>query len=302
MTKPTDHSLPEQLQIAETLAEALPYMRRFKDQTFVIKFGGHAMGDTGLADLFAHDVVLLKQVGINPVVVHGGGPQIGHMLERLKIQSSFVDGLRVTDAATVEIVEMVLAGSINKQVVSAINRAGGCAVGLSGKDADLIKAQPLQRSSRDPDSQIERLLDLGFVGDPKVINPAVLQKFAQADIIPVIAPIGFGDNAETYNINADSVAGAIASALGAAKLIMMTDVEGLLDQTRTLVPRLSPDEAQVMLRDGTVKGGMIPKVETCLATVKGKTEAAHILDGRVPHVLLLEVFTAHGVGTMIVDD
>ena len=277
-------------------------MRRFKGKTFVIKFGGHAMGDATLADLFARDVVLLKQVGINPVVVHGGGPQIGHMLERLKIQSSFIDGLRVTDAATVEVVEMVLTGSINKQVVSAINRAGGCAVGLSGKDADLIQARPLQRSTRDPDSQIERVLDLGFVGDPETVNPAVLEKFAQAEIIPVIAPIGIGDRGETYNINADTAAGAIAVALCAAKLIMMTDVGGLLDQSGTLVPRLNPDEARAMLMDGTIDGGMIPKVETCLTAVNGETEAAHILDGRVPHVLLLEVFTAHGVGTMIIDD
>lgn len=277
-------------------------MRRFKGKTFVIKFGGHAMGDATLADLFARDVVLLKQVGINPVVVHGGGPQIGHMLERLKIQSSFIDGLRVTDAATVEVVEMVLTGSINKQVVSAINRAGGCAVGLSGKDADLIQARPLQRSSRDPDSQIERVLDLGFVGDPETVNPAVLEKFAQAEIIPVIAPIGIGDRGETYNINADTAAGAIAVALCAAKLIMMTDVGGLLDQSGTLVPRLNPDEARAMLMDGTIDGGMIPKVETCLTAVNGETEAAHILDGRVAHVLLLEVFTAHGVGTMIIDD
>ena len=302
MTKSADHATPEQLRVAATLSEALPYMRRFKGKTFVIKFGGHAMGDATLADLFARDVVLLKQVGINPVVVHGGGPQIGHMLERLKIQSSFVDGLRVTDAATVEVVEMVLAGSINKQVVSAINRAGGCAVGLSGKDADLIQARPLQRSSRDPDSQIERVLDLGFVGDPEKVNPTVLEKFAQADIIPVIAPIGIGDQGETYNINADTAAGAIAVALCAAKLIMMTDVGGLLDQSGTLVPRLNPDEARAMLMDGTIDGGMIPKVETCLTAVNGETEAAHILDGRVAHVLLLEVFTAHGVGTMIIDD
>ena len=277
-------------------------MRRFKGKTFVIKFGGHAMGDAKLADLFARDVVLLKQLGINPVVVHGGGPQIGEMLERLKIQSSFVDGLRVTDSATVEIVEMVLAGSINKQVVSAINRAGGCAVGLSGKDADLIQARPLQRRRRDPDSQIEKVLDLGFVGDPEKVNPAILEKFAQAEIIPVIAPIGLGDGGETYNINADTVAGAVAVALGAAKLIVMTDVVGLLDQSGVLVPRLSLAQARAMLLDGTIDGGMIPKVETCVATVKGATEAAHILDGRVAHVLLLEIFTAHGVGTMIIDD
>ena len=290
---------PEKLRIAQTLSEALPFMRRFKGRTFVIKFGGHAMGDDNLADLFARDVVLLKHVGINPVVVHGGGPQIGNMLERLRIKSSFVDGLRVTDSATVEIVEMVLAGSINKQVVTAINRAGGCAVGLSGKDAKLISAAPLKRTLRDPDSQIERVLDLGFVGDPSDIDPTVLNKFAAADIIPVIAPIGLGEEGQTFNINADTVAGAVASAVGAAKLVMMTDVEGLMDSAGQLVPRLTEIEAAAMLRDGTISGGMIPKIETCVAAIQGKTEAAHILDGRVPHVLLLEIFTEHGVGTMI---
>ena len=289
----------EKLRIAQTLSEALPFMRRFKGRTFVIKFGGHAMGDDNLADLFARDVVLLKHVGINPVVVHGGGPQIGNMLERLRIKSSFVDGLRVTDSATVEIVEMVLAGSINKQVVTAINRAGGCAVGLSGKDAKLISAVPLKRTLRDPDSRIERVLDLGFVGDPSDIDPTVLNKFAAADIIPVIAPIGLGEEGQTFNINADTVAGAVASAVGAAKLVMMTDVEGLMDGSGQLVPRLTEIEAAAMLRDGTISGGMIPKIETCVAAIKGKTEAAHILDGRVPHVLLLEIFTEHGVGTMI---
>lgn len=289
----------EKLLIAETLSEALPFMRRFKGSTFVIKFGGHAMGDDKLADLFAQDVVLLKHVGINPVVIHGGGPQIGDMLERLRIKSSFVDGLRVTDSATVEIVEMVLAGSINKQVVTAINGAGGCAVGLSGKDAKLIRARPLKRTLKDPDSQIEKVLDLGFVGDPTDVDPTVLDKFAEADIIPVIAPIGLGEEGQTYNINADTAAGAIASALSAAKLIMMTDVEGLMDAAGQLVPRLTTAEAKKMLAGGSISGGMIPKVETCINAIQGETEAAHILDGRVPHVLLLEVFTEHGVGTMI---
>jgi len=289
----------EKLLIAETLSEALPFMRRFKGSTFVIKFGGHAMGDDKLADLFAQDVVLLKHVGINPVVIHGGGPQIGAMLERLRIKSSFVDGLRVTDSATVEIVEMVLAGSINKQVVTAINGAGGCAVGLSGKDAKLIRARPLKRTLKDPDSHIEKVLDLGFVGDPTHVDPTVLDKFAEADIIPVIAPIGLGEEGQTYNINADTAAGAIASALSAAKLIMMTDVEGLMDAAGQLVPRLTTAEAKKMLAGGSISGGMIPKVETCINAIQGETEAAHILDGRVPHVLLLEVFTEHGVGTMI---
>ena len=289
----------DKLLIAETLSEALPFMRRFKGSTLVIKFGGHAMGDDKLADLFAQDVVLLKHVGINPVVIHGGGPQIGDMLERLRIKSSFVDGLRVTDSATVEIVEMVLAGSINKQVVTAINGAGGCAVGLSGKDAKLIRARSLKRTLKDPDSHIEKVLDLGFVGDPTHVDPTVLDKFAEADIIPVIAPIGLGEEGQTYNINADTAAGAIASALSAAKLIMMTDVEGLMDAAGQLVPRLTTAEAKKMLAGGSISGGMIPKVETCINAIQGETEAAHILDGRVPHVLLLEVFTEHGVGTMI---
>ena len=291
----------EQLRTAETLSEALPYMRRFAGHTFVIKFGGHAMGDESLAQMFARDVVLLKQVGINPVVVHGGGPQIGTMLDRLKIESSFVSGLRVTDAATVEIVEMVLAGRINKQIASAINRAGGTAIGLSGKDGHLIQARRLERTVRDPDSNIEKVLDLGFVGEPERIDATVLRTLADSDIIPVVAPIGVGAAGETYNINADTAAGAIATALAASKLVMLTDVPGVLDKAGELVTRLTPASARALIEDGTVDGGMVPKVETCVEAVEGATEAAHILDGRIPHVVLLEVFTAHGAGTMIVD-
>ena len=291
----------EQLRTAETLSEALPYMRRFAGHTFVIKFGGHAMGDEALAQMFARDVVLLKQVGINPVVVHGGGPQIGAMLDRLKIESSFVNGLRVTDEATVEIVEMVLAGRINKQIASAINRAGGTAIGLSGKDGHLIQARRLERTVRDPDSNIEKVLDLGFVGEPERIDATVLRTLADSDIIPVVAPIGVGAAGETYNINADTAAGAIATALAASKLVMLTDVPGVLDKAGELVPRLTPASARALIEDGTVDGGMVPKVETCVEAVEGATEAAHILDGRIPHVVLLEVFTAHGAGTMIVD-
>jgi acetylglutamate kinase len=292
-------ALEAQLRTAATLSEALPYMRRFAGKTFVVKFGGHAMGDESLAHMFARDVVLLKQVGIDPVVVHGGGPQIGRMLERLKIESSFVHGLRVTDEATVEIVEMVLAGSINKQIAAAINRAGGTAVGLSGKDGHLIKARRLERRTRDPESNIEKVLDLGFVGEPVHIDPHVLETLAGSDIIPVIAPIGIGDDGETYNINADTAAGAIASALGAAKLLMLTDVAGILARDGRLIAELTPEQARACIDDGTVSGGMVPKVETCIAAVSADTEAAHILDGRIPHVLLLEIFTAHGVGTMI---
>jgi acetylglutamate kinase len=243
-------------------------------------------------------VVLLKQVGMNPVVVHGGGPQIGQMLDRLKIKSEFVDGLRVTDAATVEIVEMVLAGSINKQLVSAINAAGGLAVGLSGKDADLIRARKLERTKCDPGSAIERVLDLGFVGEPDHINTSVLETFERSDIIPVIAPIGVGPGGETYNINADTVAGAVAAAVEATRLLLLTDVVGVLDKAKRLVSELTVADARRLIADGTIQGGMIPKIETCMAAVEGGVEAAVIIDGRVPHAILLELF-AEGAGTLI---
>ena len=287
---------------AETLAEALPYMRRFAGSTFVIKYGGHAMGDTEVAHQFAADVVLLKQVGINPIVVHGGGPQIGQMLERLRIKSSFVDGLRVTDLDTVEIVEMVLSGSINKQIVSAIGKAGGMAIGLSGKDGRLIVARKLRRTTRDPDSNIEKILDLGFVGEPQQINGDILESFENSDVIPVIAPIGVGKNGETFNINADTAAGAIAAAVGAERLLLLTDVAGVLDANKQLVPRMTAHAARRMIADGTISGGMIPKIETCLECVDQGVEAAVILDGRVRHALLLEIFTAGGAGTMISRD
>lgn len=291
----------EWLEKASILAEALPYMRQFSGDTFVIKYGGSAMGDPALAEKFARDVVMLKQVGINPVIVHGGGPQIGKMLDRLKIQSSFIDGLRVTDAATVEIVEMVLSGSINKQIVTAINAAGGSAIGLSGKDGNLIQARKIRRTKKDPDSNIEKILDLGFVGEPVMINPEVIIALEEPDLIPIIAPIGVGENGETYNINADTAAGAIAGAIAARKLIMLTDVPGVLNKDKELIQRLTLEEAQALIDDGTISGGMIPKVETCIATVEHHTEAAHILDGRIPHVLLLEIFTEHGSGTMLYD-
>jgi acetylglutamate kinase len=284
---------------ARVLSEALPYMRRFAGRTIVVKYGGHAMGDEKVASEFARDVVLLKQVGINPIVVHGGGPQIGQMLERLNIKSDFVDGLRVTDAKTVEIVEMVLSGSINKAIVAAINKVGGRAVGLSGKDGGLVVARKLTRTKRDPDSNIERVLDLGFVGEPDRINPAILETLAKSDIIPVVAPVGIGADGETYNINADTVAGAIAGAVRAARMLMMTDVAGVLDKQKTLLQRLSVEQVKSLIADGTISGGMIPKVETCLYAVDRGVEAAVILDGRVPHAILLELFTERGVGTMI---
>ena len=287
------------LEKALTLSEALPYMRRYAGKTMVVKYGGHAMGDASLAELFARDIVLFKQVGINPIVVHGGGPQIGDMLERLKIKSSFVDGLRITDAATVEIVEMVLAGSINKQIVAAISKAGGTAVGLSGKDGNLIQARKLTRKSRDPDSNIEKVVDLGFVGEPAHINANVLTELSRSDIIPVIAPLGVGPDGVTYNINADTAAGAIAAAVKAERLLMLTDVPGVLDKMGALIAEMTAAQVNARIKDKTIQGGMIPKVETCLDAVKKGVDAAVILDGRVPHALILEIFTEHGVGTLI---
>ena len=287
------------LRAARTITEALPFMRRYAGRTFVIKYGGHAMGDAELAGLFASDIVLMKQVGIHPVVVHGGGPQIGDMLERLKIKSEFVDGLRVTDAATVEVVEMVLSGTINKQIVTAINAAGGTAIGISGKDGNLIQASRLSRTQRDEGSNIERVLDLGYVGEPEKINPQPLIAMEQSGMIPVIAPIGFGAGGETYNINADTVAGAIAAAIGASRLLMLTDVIGVLDKQGELLTDLSLRQVADLRRDGTISGGMIPKVETCVKAVESGVEAAVILDGRVPHSLLLEIFTDRGIGTII---
>ncbi len=284
---------------ARVLSEALPDMRRHSGATVVIKYGGHAMGDDKLAALFARDVVLLRQVGVNPIVVHGGGPQIGDMLDKLKIKSEFIDGLRVTDEATVDVVEMVLAGSINKQIVAAINDAGGQAVGLSGKDGNLIRAEKLRRTRRDPDSQIERVLDLGLVGDPTEISPGVLKVLSTAGIIPVIAPIGLGPEGETLNINADTVAGAIAAAAGASRLIMLTDVAGVAGVDGELISEVSAKGARALIADGTVSGGMIPKIETCLSALEAGVESAVILDGRVPHAILVELFTAGGAGTMI---
>ena len=283
--------------VAATLIEALPYMRRFKGDTFVVKFGGHAMASPTLARDFARDMVLLKQVGMNPIVVHGGGPQIKHLLDKLKIQSNFVDGLRVTDRDTVEVVEMVLAGKINKEIVNAIHEVGGRAVGLSGKDGRLLKARKLARTKRDPDSNLEEVLDLGFVGEPDAVDTTLLDHLVKTDAIPVIAPVGFGDDGHTYNINADTAAGAIAAAVGARKLYMLTDVAGVLDGASELMHTLTLAKARTMIKEGTVHGGMIPKIETCLAALEAGVSAAYIVDGRIAHVILLEVFTEEGVGT-----
>lgn len=289
----------EWLSKAGILTEALPFMRRYSGKTVTVKFGGHAMGDDALFKSFAADMVLMKQVGMNPIVVHGGGPQIGKMLERLAIKSEFIDGLRVTDSATVEIVEMVLSGSINKSIVAAINAAGGRAIGISGKDGNLITARKLQRTKIDPDSNIEKVLDLGFVGEPESVDVGILKTFAEGGLIPVIAPIGFGEDGETYNINADTSAGAIASASDAARFLLLTDVAGVLDKNGQLIPELSVGDARGLIEDGTISGGMIPKIETCIDAVENGARAAVIFDGRVPHACLVELFTPHGVGTII---
>ena len=299
MNAAADADRSEWLAKASTLSEALPYMRRYAGKTFVVKYGGHAMGDERIAELFARDIVLLRQVGINPVVVHGGGPQIGAMLERLKIKSEFIDGLRVTDRETVDVVEMVLSGAINKQLTALVNAAGATAIGLSGKDGGLIRAEKLTRTKRDPDSHIEKVLDLGFVGEPKQIDTSIIRALEKSGIIPVIAPIGLGPNGETFNINADTVAGAVAAALKATRLLLLTDVSGVKGKDGALMPELTDTDVRRLIGDGTIYGGMIPKVETCLAAVEGGVEAAVILDGRVPHSILLEIFTEHGVGTLI---
>lgn len=292
-------SRDEWLAKARTLSEALPYMRRYAGRTMVVKYGGHAMGNEELGRQFASDIVLMKQVGIHPIVVHGGGPQIGQMLERLKIKSEFIDGLRVTDKETVEVVEMVLSGTINKQLVAMINEAGGSAIGLSGKDGGLITARKVERTKRDPDSHIEKVLDLGFVGEPDVINPKIIQDLQASGLIPVIAPIGAGRNGETFNINADTAAGAVAAALNSTRLLLLTDVAGVLDKDKNLISDLTVERAKACIADGTATGGMIPKIETCLEAVEGGVQAAVILDGRVPHAIVLELFTEGGVGTLI---
>ena len=287
---------------AETLTDALPYMQRYAGKTFVVKYGGHAMGDAALARNFAQDIVLLKAVGINPVVVHGGGPQIGAMLARVGVESEFVDGLRVTTKETAEIAEMVLSGAINKELVSWIGQAGGSAIGISGKDGGFVKATKLRRTNRDPDSNIERIIDLGYVGEPKRVDRSVVDRISAAGMIPVIAPIGVGDDGATYNINADTMAGAVASALRAARLFLLTDVPGVLDKQGELLTDLDPAKIQALVDEGTISGGMIPKLETCVKAVQEGVDAAVVLDGRIPHAMLLEIFTSKGAGTLVKDD
>jgi acetylglutamate kinase len=284
---------------ARTLALALPFLRRYAGATIVVKYGGHAMGEEHLAEQFGSDIALLKQVGINPVVVHGGGPQINAMLKRLAIQSTFVDGLRVTDAAMVEVVEMVLAGTVNKYVANLITRAGALAVGVSGKDGGMIRARKVTRTKKDPGSNIERELDLGFVGEPEHVDPRVIHALTGAGLVPVIAPVGVDANGQTFNINADSVAGAIAGALQATRLLMLTDVAGVLDENKQLIPDMTIADVERGIASGMISGGMIPKVENCVEAVRNGARGAVILDGRVPHACLLELFTESGPGTII---
>ena len=284
---------------AETLIEALPYFQRYAGRSFVVKYGGHAMGDPEAARDFAEDIVLLKAVGINPVVVHGGGPQIGAMLKKLGVESQFVDGLRVTDKATAEVAEMVLSGAINKELVGWIASAGGKAIGISGKDGGLVTARKVTRTAKDPGSNIEQAVDLGFVGEPARIDTTILETASKAGMIPIVAPIAAGEDGHTYNINADTMAGAIAAELGAARLFLLTDVTGVLDKQGELLTDLDPTVIARLKEDGTIGGGMIPTLETCVKAVEAGCEAAVVLDGRVPHAMLLEFFTSRGAGTLV---
>ena len=284
------------------LIEALPFMRRYSDKTILIKFGGHAMGKADYVNAFAADIALLDQVGAQPVVVHGGGPQIGEMLNKLHIESSFIDGLRVTDDATISVVEMVLAGGINKALVAAIAGSGARAVGVSGKDGGLLTARKLMTMAKVSDSAVQQAVDLGFVGEPSHVDVTVLHALMQHHLIPVVAPVGSGEDGKTYNINADTAAGAIAAALNATRMLMLTDVRGVLDKNGKLISSLTISQAEALINDGTVSGGMIPKVKTCIDAVQGGAEGAVIMDGRAPHALLVELFTEHGMGTMITAD
>ncbi|MCF4097502.1 acetylglutamate kinase [Maritalea mediterranea] len=295
----TRETRPDKTEEAAILAQALPYMLRYDDRVVVVKYGGHAMGDDQLARAFARDIVLLRQSGVHPIVVHGGGPQIGKMLERLNIQSEFKDGLRVTDQATVDVVEMVLAGAINKQIVTAITQEGGRAIGLCGKDANMVTAKKLRRTKMDPDSNIERIVDLGFVGEPSEVKPEILHRLISEEIIPVIAPIAAGEKGDTFNINADTFAGAIASAMDAKRFLLLTDVEGVLGADGELITDMDVDDARKLIEDGVAKGGMIPKLETAISAAENGVEAVVIVNGKTEHAVLLELFTEHGAGSLI---
>ncbi|MBS0238654.1 MAG: acetylglutamate kinase [Proteobacteria bacterium] len=285
-------------QQARILAEAIPHLILYDEKTVVIKFGGNAMGDEELFKAFAQDIVYLKQSGINPIVVHGGGPQIGSMLGKLEIKSDFINGLRVTDKATVEVVEMVLSGKINKEIVSAINRQGGKAVGISGKDANLMVAKKITQMP-DPQSNEMKEIDIGYVGDPLEVNPHIVEVISKSDLIPVIAPVAIGRDGETLNVNADTFASALAARMQAKRLLLLTDVSGVLDENRQLIPSLTIEDARAMIKSGAISGGMIPKIEGCIEVVEAGVEGVVVIDGRVPHCVLLELFTEHGVGTLV---
>ncbi|MEP1207152.1 MAG: acetylglutamate kinase [Rhizobiaceae bacterium] len=300
MTQNSDPSEIDAGTQTHLLSQALPYMQAHTGKTIVIKYGGHAMGDAALGQAFARDVALLRQSGVEPIVVHGGGPQIGSMLDRMGIESEFKGGMRVTDKATVEIVEMVLAGLINKNIVADFNAEGARAIGLCGKDGNMVRAKKMHRTQRDPDSKIEEVVDLGFVGEPEKIDTSVLNTVVGSGLIPIIAPVAFGADGETYNVNADTFAGAIAGALSANRLLFLTDVPGVLDKQGNLIQELSIKQAYDLIEDGTISGGMIPKVETCIEVLNKGVEAVVIVNGKAPHAVLLELFTDHGAGTMFV--
>jgi acetylglutamate kinase len=296
MDKPTENN---PFETARILSEALPYMQRYDQEIIVVKYGGHAMGNDSVARDFAHDIVMIEQAGMKPVVVHGGGPQIEAMLKKAGVESHYAAGLRITDATTLEIVEMVLAGSINKQIVGYVSAAGGKAIGLCGKDGNMVLARKISRSVVDPDSHIERVVDLGFVGEPESINRGVLDAVLGAELIPVLAPVAAAANGGTFNVNADTFAGAIAGALKAKRFLLLTDVPGVLDKSKQLIKELSVDDARRLIADGTIAGGMIPKVETCIYALERGVEGVVIMDGKVPHALLVELFTDRGAGTLI---
>jgi acetylglutamate kinase len=295
----TDVRAADPHELAEILMKALPYMLRYDEAVIVVKYGGHAMGDEEKGRDFARDMVLLEQSGVNPVVVHGGGPQIGSMLEKLGIKSQFSGGLRITDKATVEIVEMVLAGAINKQIVGTINAQGGRAVGLCGKDGNMVIARKVTRSATGNGGDFDDVVDLGFVGEPDKVDTTVLEQILGRELIPVLAPVAQGANGDTYNVNADTFAGAIAGALRAKRLLLLTDVPGVLDKNKNLIKELKVDDIRGLIADGTITGGMIPKVETCIYAIERGVEGVVILDGQIPHAVLIELLTDHGAGTLI---
>ena len=299
MNKNKEQIQSEWLKKADLLTETLPFMKRYANKVIVVKFGGNAMGKKEYVSSFAEDIVLLQQVGMLPIVVHGGGPQIGEMLTKLKIRTEFIDGLRVTDSTTIDVVEMVLSGVTNKSIVTAISNAGAKAVGISGKDGNLITAKRLMKMDKNSESNVERAIDLGFVGVPEKIDPQVIKALINEKMIPVIAPVGMGEDGLTYNINADTAAGAISASMKASRMIMLTDVSGVFDKNRKLIPELTINEALALIKDKVVVGGMIPKLRTCIDAVEGGAEASVIMDGTIPHSLLLELFTEHGVGTII---